>query len=332
MKDDLLIKECNKLVVKHNKLIEFKGKMTTNELKLFSLIISDVREQQEKQFERYNINISVLKETTKDKNFYDYISDVAFKLEDKRIIVEKLNNKGKRYRTSIRLINKPEITDESKELALHIDKDLIPYITDLRREFTRYEIENILRLSSNYSIRLYELLKQYQTISKREIKLEELKGYLGLEKNQYSRIYDFERWVLKVAKGEINEHTDLKIDYEKLKTGRRITSILFKIEARDQDREVYIDYLNEFYNIKEMKIKMGLEEENFSTEQIMNLYEIAVKKADNEDIDLFEYVRFNYNYIKDKARNRYAYLLKALEDDYASAISQISLGYYIEKE
>ena len=64
-----------------------------------------------------------------------------------------------------------------------------------------------------------------------------------------------------------------------------------------------------------MKIKMGLEEENFSTEQIMNLYEIAVKKADNEDIDLFEYVRFNYNYIKDKARNRYAYLLKALEDD-----------------
>ena len=36
MKDDLLIKECNKLVVKHNKLIEFKGKMTTNELKLFS--------------------------------------------------------------------------------------------------------------------------------------------------------------------------------------------------------------------------------------------------------------------------------------------------------
>ena len=77
MKDDHLIKECNKLVVKHNKLIEFKGKMTTNELKLFSLIISDVREQQEKQFERYNINISVLKETTKDKNFYDYISDVA---------------------------------------------------------------------------------------------------------------------------------------------------------------------------------------------------------------------------------------------------------------
>ena len=62
----------------------------------------------------------------------------------------------------------------------------------------------------------------------------------------------------------------------------------------------------------------------------MNLYETAVKKADGEDINLFEYIKLNYNNIKDKARNRYSYLLKALENDYASAIGQISLGYYIQ--
>lgn len=76
---------------------------------------------------------------------------------------------------------------------------------------------------------------------------------------------------------------------------------------------------------------MGLEEENFSTEQIMNLYEKAVKVAGNEDINLFEYVRLNYNHIKSKARNKYAYLLKALENDYARAISQVSLDYYVKQ-
>ena len=164
-----------------------------------------------------------------------------------------------------------------------------------------------------FYVRIYELLKQYERIGRREIDLQELRRYLGILEEEYSRFYDFERRVLKQAKEEINEQTDLNIDYEKLKTGRRITSILFKIEAKDQEREVYIDYLNEFYNIKEIKIKMGLEDENFSTEQIMNLYEKAVEKAGNEDIDIFEYIRLNYLNIKDKARNSYSYLLKALE-------------------
>lgn len=324
--------KCNKLVAKHNKLIEYKGRMTLNELKLFSLIIADVRDKQEGQFKEYQIDISVLKEITKDKNFYDYISSVAFKLESKRIIVEKLNEKGKRVKTSIRLINKPEIVEDSKNLGLHIDKDLLPYIIDLKREFTRYEIENILKLNSNYSIRIYELLKQYQKIGARDIAVKDLREYLGIEKDEYSRFYDFERWTLKVAKEEINKNTDINIDYEKIKTGRKITSILFKIESKDQDKEIYIDYLNEFYNIKEMKLKMGLQQENFSTDQIMSVYEKAVEKAGNEDIDLFEYVRLNYNHIKANARNKFAYLLKALENDYASAIGQISLNYYIEKE
>ena len=78
-----------------------------------------------------------------------------------------------------------------------------------------------------------------------------------------------------------------------------------------------------------MKIKMGLGEENFNAEQIMKLYEKAVEKADGQNIDLFEYIKLNYIHTKGKARNKYAYLLKALEDDYASAMGQISLDYYI---
>ena len=115
-----LIAKRDKLVVKHNKLIEFKGRMSTSELKLFGLIIADVRGQQDRQFEEYHIDISVLKETTKDKNFYNYICDVAFKLEEKRIIVEKFNDDNKKERTTLRLINKPYIIEDSKKLGIYI--------------------------------------------------------------------------------------------------------------------------------------------------------------------------------------------------------------------
>ena len=121
-------RKVDKLVVKHNKLVEFKGRMTVNELKLFSLIIADIREQQEKRKEEYSIDISALKETTDHKGFYDYIRDVALRLEDKRIIVDKLDENNKRSFTTIRLITNPEYKEGDSNLIVEIDKNLIPYI------------------------------------------------------------------------------------------------------------------------------------------------------------------------------------------------------------
>lgn len=321
----------NKLVVKHNKLIEFKGRMTVNELKLFSLIIADVREQQDNQLQEYYIDVSVLEEMTKDKNFYNYISEVAFKLETKKIYVEKLNKKGNKYRTSIGLIMKPTIVENSKEISLYIDKDLIPYILDLKREFTRYQIENILRLKSSYSVRLYELLKQYESIGQREVDIKDLREYLGIGEEEYTRFYDFERRILIQAQREINGYidekgkviypgTDINISYEKIKQGRRIASVLFKVKSRGQQEQ---DHL---YNIQDLKTKMGLSSENFNDKQIVSIYELAITKTQDK-FDVFEYVRLNYLHIKAKgsARNIYSYLLSAIENDYGAAAGQLRL-------
>ena len=316
-------KKVDKLVVKHNKLIEFKGRMTVSELKLFSLIIADVRENQEGIIEQYNIDISILKDATNHKAFYNYLKEVAFKLEDRSIEVERLNDKGKKTSFKMRLIYRPEITEDSKQLKLFIDKELIGYILDLKREFTRYQITNILKLNSSYSVRVYELLKQYENIGKREIDIQVLREYLGIELTEYERFYDFEKRVLRQAIQEINEHTDILIDYEKIKTGRRITSILFKIESKKSEQEIFTN------DIPELKIKMGLGAENFSNKQIIDIYSLAVEKTQG-NIDVYEYVRMNYLHIKDKARNKYSYLIKAIENDYALASNQIKLDYITE--
>lgn len=331
MSDENLRENCNKLVVKHNKLIEFKGRMTTNELKLFSLIIADVREQQERQFEEYEIDISVLQETTKDKNFYNYIKDIALRLEDKRIVIDRLNEDNKKYFNTIRLINKPRYTEGNKNLTVDLDRDLIPYIIDLKREFTRYQIENILRLNSSYAVRIYELLKQYEKIGEREINIKDLRNYLGIEKEEYTRFDNFEARVLLPAKKETNKYTDLIIDYEKIKTGRKITSILFKINPKITTDAQYIKYLDENYNIAEIKTMSGLENEKLNSKQVMDLYEISVNKTDDENVNPFEYIKLNYLLMIEKktVRNNFAYLKKALENDYALAIGQLKFDIEI---
>ena len=315
----------NKLVIKSNKLIEARYELSLNEQKIILYAVSKLDATKDK--------FNILELETKE--FMELLNTSQFRYTEIRELVSNLMSKQVRIETDKRdlvanWISSIDYIKDTGLIELEFSEKLIPYLLQLKERFTRYQLNNILHLKNKHSIRIYELLKQYQKIGQREFTINELKKILMLE-NKYKQFRDFNKSVLKLTMEEINEFTDLIIDIDYIKKGRKVESIKYKIESKDQEKKIYIDFLNEFYNIKEMKSKMGLGQENFSTEQIMSVYEKAVEKAGNEDIDLFEYIRLNYNHIKSKARNKYSYLLKALENDYASAIGQISLDYYIEK-
>lgn len=308
----------NRLVVKSNDLISANYTLNLNEQKMVLYAISKLDKENIK-FNYIDLNIKKFLDLldVTDRN-YEKIRNIARGLRKKEIIID---TGKKEFITG--WFSGVTINKSSGDMKIRFDDDLIPYLLELKERFTRYELKNILSLKSVYSIRLYELLKQYEKIGKREFKLEKLKECLGLLKEEYPRIYDFERWVLKVAKEEINQNTDIFINYKKINSGRKITSILFKIESQFQEDEIFTN------DIGELKTKMGFNNEKFSNRQILDIYEKAVEMAGNEDIDIFEYIRLNYMYIKDKARNKYTYLLKALEGDYAAAIIQIRLDHYL---
>jgi plasmid replication initiation protein len=218
-----------------------------------------------------------------------------------------------------------EYIKNTGKIELEFSEKLMPYLLQLKTRFTKYQLKNILNLKNKHSIRIYELLKQYEKIGKREVELKELRSILSIKDDEYTRFDNFDKMILKIPKEEINKHTDIKIDYEKIKTGRKITSILFKIESKYQEKEIFTN------DIDSLRANMSFQEEHFNDKQILSIYEKAVEMAGNEDINIFEYIRLNYIHIKDKARNKYAYLIKALENDYAVAIAQIRVDYYIEQ-
>lgn len=315
----------NNLVVKHNDLIEARYNLSLNEQRVI-LYSASMLDRDKKNFEIVKVKINELTNLldTTEKRYTEF-KEIAENLISKTLTIKK-----EKSELVTSWLSSMEYIENEGIIELEFSQKLIPYLLQLKEKFTRYELKNILSLKNKHSIRVYELMKQYEKIGERKISLEELRKYLGIGEDEYLRFGNFENRVLKTTKEEINEYTDLIIDYEKIKKGRRIDSILFKIEPKDNEKQIYIDYLDVTYNIKEMKVKMGLSDENFSPEQIMNIYETAVKMAGNEDIDIFEYVRLNYLHIKDKARNKYAYLLKALDEDYATAIGQIRINYYIQ--
>lgn len=311
------------LIVKSNQLIEARYDLNLNEQKIILYAISQIN-RDNKSFNSIELNITEFTDLldTKGKR-YEEIRNIVRDLRKKEIII---NTEDKEYITG--WLSSITFSKNTGKIKIRFDDDLIPYLLQLKNRFTRYQLRNILYLKSKYSIRMYELLKQYESIGKRNFSLKELKKILFID-DQYIRIYDFERFVLIPAKDEINKYTDIKIDYEKQKRGRKIVGIEFLIESKAQDNQIYIDYLEEYYNISEMKNKMGLTEENFNSIQIMDLYTKSIEKTNSGEIDPFEYIRLNYLYIKDKARNRFTYLMEALDKDYTKAGVQLSLRHIL---
>jgi len=112
------------------------------------------------------------------------------------------------------------------------DPRLKPFLLHLKERFTTYKLENVIRLKSIYSIRIYELLKQYQGIGKRVLTIEALRKMMGIGSNEYDRYNDFKRYVLQVAHREINAKTDISFGYREIKLGRKVHELEFTITRK----------------------------------------------------------------------------------------------------
>jgi len=99
--------------------------------------------------------------------------------------------------------------------------------------FTKYLLEQTATMTSNYSVRLYELLVQWKQAKKTPMfELQEFRGQLGVEDDEYKAMSNFKIRVLDLAVDEINEKSDLNINYTQKKKGRKIVGFTFTVHEK----------------------------------------------------------------------------------------------------
>lgn len=311
------------LVVKANKLIEARYELSLLEQKIILYAITKL-DREQGQFNVISLELS---------EFMELIGTTGERYTEIREVVTKLMSKQVRIKAEGRdlvanWVSSIEYIEGNGTVEIEFSVKLTPYLLQLKNKFTRYQLKNILYLKNKYSIRIYELLKAFEGLGKKDFTLEELKQILSCE-DSYADFRNFDRLVLSKTKQEINQHTDLDIDYEKVKRGRKVTGIRYSIQNKDSQ---YIRYLDQTYDIADIRSRSGLGAENWNSKQIMELYTIACQKTVNEEIDVFEYIRLNYMQMlqNESVRNGFAYLKKALENDYAVAVGQIKMGYEVD--
>lgn len=113
------------------------------------------------------------------------------------------------------------------------------YLFNLKRDFTGYQLLNILCLHSKYSIDLFRILKSYESEGECTLILSELKEMLNLSPDQYSNYYDFDKRILKPSQEEINNYCrDFHFTYEVAERAKRkVYSIRFVITANNPREE-----------------------------------------------------------------------------------------------
>ena len=120
-----------------------------------------------------------------------------------------------------------KITNNSGLVSIKLDEEIRPYLIELQSQFTQYNLFYILGMQSKYSIRLYELIKSYEHLSDEfSFKLEWLLERMDIK---YERWADIKRRCVDPAISEINNLTDIKLNYTPIKTGKKITSIRFNV-------------------------------------------------------------------------------------------------------
>ena len=238
-------------VVEHNSLITSIAKMQKTALKMFELAVSCI------DTENLPENNTVYLSKKELFSFFEVSSSSkhsqfkeAIEFMQKQAYFKIRSNKalGIEYE-SIVPIPYVKWNDYNDEVTIQFSEHIMPYLINLKAEFTQYKISELQKLNSKYSLILYRWLSmQYNQYEHYSVKggrrAEQVEAYRNPSipvkelrvitdtVNDYVRFQSLETWVLKKPLEEINAHTSFNVTYDKIKKGRSIDSIVFHIEKK----------------------------------------------------------------------------------------------------
>ncbi|MDN6096174.1 MAG: RepB family plasmid replication initiator protein [Lactococcus lactis] len=250
-------------VVEHNSLITSIAKMDKTPLKMFELAVSCINTEEPPKDNTVYLSkrdlFAFFKVSDNDK--HSRFKQAVEKMQKQAFFqIKEEAGKGFKFK-SIVPIPYVEWTDYNDEVKIEFHREIMPYLINLKKNFTQHALSDIAELNSKYSLILYRWLSmnynQYEHYSVKggrraeqveayrnpSISIKELRIMTDTVK-LYKEFRDLDKRVLKESLEEINAHTSFNVTYDKIKKGRSIDSIVFHITKKPVAR-------NDFYKLEE---------------------------------------------------------------------------------
>jgi plasmid replication initiation protein len=215
--------------------------LTLTEQRLILYAVSQIRSTDTK-FQEYTFSLKEFYEVCgiKVNESYTVVKKVLLEMRKKVwwILMDDPNDPGTECESAVSWFEIIRTNKRSGDITVAFHPDMMPYLLELARQreegggfYTNFTIRYILPMRSQYSVRLYELLKSYQKNNNEWwFKIDSLKRLLDCQ--HYRRFADFRINVLEPAIKEINEYSDILVRYETEKTGKKFDIITFYMSEK----------------------------------------------------------------------------------------------------
>jgi len=216
------------------------------ETDLIMKMISEIKTEDE-DFKPYRFKVLALEKALKRKLDRNSIKIMAKELRRKNLTIDK----GKDGFLVTGWVSSFEYFSKTGEIELCFDPKLKPYLLQLKSHFVKTDLQQIFKLPSEYSKRLYMIFKQRENICSFKISVIELQKMLEVPKSLL--LYgNLKAKVISFGIEQINEKTDLEIEFKEIKTGRAVTSLEFTIKKKNDD-----------FTKDEISVRLSQKEEEF---------------------------------------------------------------------
>jgi plasmid replication initiation protein len=254
-------------VIKSNEIIEARYRLDVLEQKFILYMVSLINPE-DTDFKHLNVKVADFEQVmnvngSKWGNIYTAVREIIMGLNEKPLQIVKDDG----TKVIINWISSAEIKPRTGVINFEFSERLKPYLLQLKSRFTHYKLNNILRLNSAYSIRMYEFLKSHQYKGGVSYGVEELKTILGVS-DKYDDYRDFKKRVLNTAQQELTLKSDICFDYTEERENRRIVRLDFKVYENPQTPD-YINPNKNKHKTKE-KAEKNQNKPNTTLEKLVN--------------------------------------------------------------
>ena len=216
------------VVFQHNNLVEARYSLTLQEKKIILWLTSQIQ-QDDKDFKKHTLTVKDFMDLmglTGHAN-YTELQKITLGLMKKVLIIKEPEYK---VTTQVSWLNSARYEEGEGFIRLSFAPEMHPFLLNLKKTFTAIKLSDLMQFKSIHAIRIYELLKQYQAIGERTLTIEEIKACCGVV-GKLKTYPNLEKKLLLIAQREINSKSDIFLEFERKKSGRKITGIRFIISS-----------------------------------------------------------------------------------------------------
>lgn len=233
---------------------------------------------------------------SRDGRSYESIKDASERLVNKTMVLYHTKEDGNRYRTVIPFLTSASSqigNTKSESIRVTFHPELKPYLLQLRSEYLEFDVRNLSGVHSQFSIRLYMMLRHQMNLKKTSIRytVERLRDVLEIGEKEYPLYGNFKQKVLLRACKDLTSYTNIRVnEMKEERSNRKVAAVIFHMSSQAlpllqaDGTATSVSKSKEASTINRKEKKVISECANSSTENIVNQLHTSIAQYVSREV------------------------------------------------